>query len=334
MRRERLGPGAEFERIRALLRAAGADRPSGEGPLGAGDDAAVLELPPGERLVAGTDLSVEDVHFRRAWVGWETVGWRAAVAALSDLAGMAARPLGLLLSVALPPELDRGVLEEIGLGLGRCLEAHGGELLGGDLSGSPGPVMLDVVGLGAAERPVERGGGREGDELWVTGRLGASSVAVASWSRNLEPDPEARRAFERPRPRVEEARWLADRPNVRAMIDLSDGLASDAAHLAAASGLRAQIRRDRVPLAPTLEAWSDPAAALRHAAAGGEDFELLVAAGPGALEDAVEPFRRTFELELTRVGRLVEGESVGWLNADGGAAEPPGGGFDHFGPGR
>ena len=330
MRRERLGPGAEFDRIRALLRAAGADRSDGDGPLGAGDDAAANDPPEGERLVVGTDLQVEEVHFRRAWVGWETVGWRAATAALSDLAAMAARPLGLLLSAALPPELDRTVLEEIGSGLGRCLDAHGGELLGGDLSRSPGPVMLDVVGLGSAARPVERGGGRPGDELWVTGRLGASAAAVAARSRNLEPDRELVRAFERPRARIAEARWLADRGEVRALIDLSDGLAGDAGHLAAASGTAAVLRTDLVPLAGPLRGWSDRSRALRYAAAGGEDFELLMAVPAGAMDGVVEGFGDRFELELTRVGRLEEGRGVSWRDADGREVEPPGEGFDHF----
>lgn len=333
MRQGRLGPGAEFDRIRSLLRAAGADRPDGAGPLGPGDDAAVLEPPDGELLVVGSDLQVEEVHFRRAWVGWETVGWRAATAALSDLAAMAARPLGLLLSAALPPELDRGVLEEIGAGLGRCLDEHGGDLLGGDLSRSPGPVMLDAVGLGAAARPVERSGGRPGDELWVTGRLGGSAAAVAARSRNLEPEPELVRAFDRPRPRVAEARWLAERIELRAMIDLSDGLAGDAGHLAAASGTAAVVRADRVPLARPLEGWSDRGRALRYAAAGGEDFELLLAVGPGGLEEEAGAFADRFDLDLTRVGRLEEGRGVIWRDADGREIQPPGGGFDHFGGG-
>ncbi len=329
----RLGPGAEFDRIRSLLRAAGAGRPGDAGSGGAGDDAAVLDVPEGERVVAGTDLQVEDVHFRRAWVGWETVGWRAATAALSDLAAMAARPLGVLLSAALPPELDRGVLEEIGDGLGRCLQDHGGELIGGDLSRSPGPVVLDAVGLGAAARPVGRGGGRAGDELWVTGRLGGAVAAVAARSRNLEPEAELARAFDRPRPRVAEARWLAERAGLRAMIDLSDGLAGDAGHLAAASGTAAVLRADRVPLAGPLEGWSDRSRALRYAAGGGEDFELLVAAAPGELAEAADAFADRFELELTRVGRLEEGRGVSWRDADGREVEPPGGGFDHFGGG-
>lgn len=333
MRRGRLGPGAEFDRIRSLLAAAGADRPGNGGGLGPGDDAAVLEVPEGERLVVGTDLQVEEVHFRRAWVGWETVGWRAATAALSDLAAMAARPLGLLLSAALPPELDRGVLDEIGDGLGRCLREHGGDLLGGDLSRSPGPVVLDAVGLGTAARPVERGGGRPGDELWVTGRLGAAAAAVAARSRNLEPEPELVRAFDRPRPRVAEARWLAERVELRAMIDLSDGLAGDAGHLAAASGTAAVVRADRVPLAGPLEGWSDRSRALRYAAAGGEDFELLAAIPPGALEETAGAFADRFGVELTRVGRLEQGRGVSWLGADGREVEPPGGGFDHFGGG-
>lgn len=331
MRRERLGPGAEFDRIRDLLRAAGsAGRSETEG-LGPGDDAAVLSLPPGEHLVVGTDLQVEEVHFRRAWVDWQTVGWRAATTALSDLAAMAARPLGLLLSAALPPELDRVVLEEIGSGLGRCLRNHGGDLLGGDLSRSPGPVMLDVVGIGSSERPVERGGGRPGDDLWVTGRLGGAAAAVAARSRNLEPDRELVRAFERPEPRTREARWLSERVELRAMIDISDGLAADAGHLAAASGVSAVLRTDRIPLAGPLEGWSDRGRALRYAASGGEDFELLMAIPADVPDEEVERFTRRFEVELTRVGRLEEGQGVRWRGPDGRPVDPPGRGYDHFG---
>lgn len=329
----RLGPGTEFDLIRRLWDTLGGGDPDVAVETGPGDDGAVLAVPPGEKLVLSTDLAVEDVHFRRAWMRWGTVGYRAAAAALSDLAAMAARPLGVLLSAALPPELDRDVLDEMGAGIARCLSATGGTLLGGDLSRSPGPVMLDLVAVGAAERPVGRDGAAPGDELWVTGTLGGAAAAVADWGKGLEPDPRARRAFERPRPRIREARWLAERAEVTAIIDLSDGLAGDARHLAAASDVGVEVALDRVPLAEVLAEYADRSVALGRALRGGEDFELLVAAVADSVGPLAGAFEREFDLSLARVGRVTEGRGVRWLDARGEEVILEAGGHDHFGGG-
>ena len=329
MRPGELGRGAEPDLIRRLLAAAGHGS-SDDVLLGAGDDAAVLRGGEGERIVVSTDMAVEQVHFRRAWSRWETVGWRATAAALSDLAAMAARPLGVLLSIALPPELEASVLEELGGGVGACLGEHGGALLGGDLSRSPGPVVVDVAVVGAAARPVGRSGAEPGDELWVTGELGAAATAVADWSRGLEPEAGARRAFERPVARLAEARWLAEQGSARALIDLSDGLARDVGHLASASGLEAVVETGAVPRATVLDGWADDDAALARAVAGGEDYELLVAAPPGVLEGRREAFRERFGIALSRVGRLETGEGVRWLDAAGDPMSAPLDGWDHF----
>lgn len=324
-----LAAGPEFDRIRAFLAAANAGREEGI-PVPAGDDAAVLEVPEGERVVLGVDACVEEVHFRRAWVGWEAVGWRATAAALSDLAAMAAAPVGALVTVLLPPELDRDVLESLASGVGACLRDTGSGLLGGDLSASPGGVALDVVAVGTASRPVPRSGARAGDELWVTGRLGAAATAVADWRSGLEPEARARRAFERPRPRLEEARWVAERVDVRALIDLSDGLAGDAAHVAAASGVGIEIDLASLPLAEVLEGFRSSKVATRRALAGGEDYELLLAAAPGEVEEIRDEFERRFDLELTLVGRAVEGEGVRGREGDGAPRPLPVAGYDHF----
>lgn len=327
-----MGPGAEFDLVRAFLDAA--DAPV-EMRVPPGDDAAVVSLLPGEDLVIATDATVEDVHFRREWMSWEAVGWRAATAGLSDLAAMAARPVGILVSLLLPPELERGVATALATGVGGSLRAEGAGLLGGDTSRSPGPVVLDVVAVGGARVPVSRSGARTGDELWVTGRLGGAAAAVSDLRRGLEPDPGARRRLERPRPRLREARWLHEREGLRAAIDLSDGLAGDARHLAAASRLALDVEVDAVPLHPSLEAWPRREAALRLALGGGEDYELLVAAPPGRLASLREEFEDAFGLPLTRIGTAREGEGVRWSGA--GIGEGPGGlellsGFDHFAP--
>ncbi len=324
----RLGPGAEFDLIRDFLAAAAAPSSARVPP---GDDATVFRLPEGEEVVVGTDLSVEGVHFRRAWMSWEAVGYRAVAAAFSDLAAMAARPVGALLSLALPPELDRDVALSLATGAGDCLRRFGAGLLGGDISRSPGPVVVDAVAVGGVERPVGRSGIRPGDEVWVTGTLGGAAAAVADLSRALEPDPRARRAFERPIPRLREARWLVARADLTGMIDVSDGLAGDAAHLAAASAVGLELRIESVPLAEPLRAYRRAEAARDLALGGGEDYELLLAAPAGTLADLVTAFDECFGLPLTRLGVAREGDGVRWLTADGREVEPVRG-WDHFAP--
>lgn len=330
MRRSSLGEGPEFDLIREILSTAAGDDVE-EIVVGPGDDAAVFRMSDDEQVVVSTDLAIEDVHFRRAWLRWEVVGYRAATAALSDLAAMSARPLGLLLSMALPPELAGDVAGALASGVGRCLRAHGGALAGGDLSRSPGPVILDVVAVGGARAPVERGGARAGDDVWVTGRLGGAAAAAAAWLRGLEPDPRARRAFEQPVPRLAEARWLTAEARVTAMVDVSDGVAGDAGHLAAASGTGLELQLDRLPLAEVLDEYADRATALGRAATGGEDFELLFTAEPDSVNRRA--FERRFDVRLTRIGEVGGEGGVRWRDAAGGPVEV-GGAWDHFVGGR
>lgn len=324
----RLSDQGEFLRIREFAEAAGTG-PVPELALSPGDDAVALRCPEGEKLILSTDATAEGVHFRRAWTDWETVGRRAVAAALSDLAAVAARPLGALVTLLLPPELDRDVLVALGRGVGESLRAADAGLLGGDLSRSESGVSVDVVAVGAAAEPVSRAGARPGDELWVTGRLGGAATAVVDWQRGLEPDARARRAFQEPRPRWKEARWLAERVELHGLIDLSDGLAGDAGQLAAASGTRLELHADRLPLAAVLEEYRNRDLALRLALMGGEDYELLLAT-PSDLGGHRGPFRDAFALELTRVGRVAKGEGV-WIRGEDGEVRPlERGGFDHF----
>lgn len=323
-----LRSGGEFDLIRRFARAAGSDGDGSAHAVPPGDDAVGIEVPPDEILLLTSDATVEDVHFRRAWSTWETVGRRAVVVALSDLAAMAARPLGVLVTLLLPPELDRAVLEGLGAGAGDALRGAGTELLGGDVARTPGGVALDVTAAGSARRPVRRDGLRPEDELWVTGEVGGAASAVRDWRRGLEPDPRSRRAFARPEARLSEARWLAERAELHALIDVSDGLGADAAHLAAASGCGVELEGEALPLAPALEEMEDRDRAVREALAGGEDYELLLAVAPGGLDGALRrDFLRAFGIPLSRVGRAVTGDGVA---LDGRAVEPGAAGYDHF----
>jgi thiamine-monophosphate kinase len=320
-----LGRGAEFDRIRQIL--GGPDRLASGVLVGPGDDATVLE----GGLVISTDLSIEGIHFRLDWIAVEEAGYRAAAGGLSDLAAMGAEPVGILASVAAPGTGEQAVaLME---GVKRLAAEHGAPLLGGDLTRSHGPLLVDIVSVGRADVPLLRSGAEEGDELWVTGALGAAAAAAALWSAGRPVSPELRRAFAAPRPRIQEARWLVA-AGARAGLDLSDGLAGDAGHLAAASGVAVVLEEGSVPVNPALAGAGLPEGteALALALHGGEDYELLVAAPPGAIGGRVEEFRRRFDLTLSRVGRVTRGEGV-FLEAPGTGElrRPDRGGFDHFG---
>jgi thiamine-monophosphate kinase len=335
----RLGPGYEFDLIRRFLE----DMP----PLpdavrvGPGDDAAVLR----DGTVVSVDMSVENVHFRRAWLEPEDIGYRAAAAALSDLAAMAAEPLVVLAATAFAPQDVPDFADRVVHGLRQAVEAAGAVLVGGDVTSSPGPVVLDVTVLGRAERPVLRSGVQPGDELWVTGELGGAAAAVVALTTGAVPPPGAAQAFRRPVPRIAEARWLAGHVALHALIDLSDGLSGDAGHLAAASGVSITIRSADVPVHPDLAASGDERRRIKGSLAGGEDYELCLAAAPGAVEAVHDAFVERFGLALTRVGAAQAGEGVTILDAQGevmkfgtfGSAVLPGqgqeddlGGFDHF----
>lgn len=323
-----LGPGAEFDRIRGFLRGARARAPGVV--VGPGDDCAVVT---GAGIALSCDLFVEDVHFRRSWLSPREIGWRAATAALSDLAAVAARPIGVLASLAVAAAEADDVAAEVMEGVREAVEAVGGVLLGGDLTRSPGPLLLDVTAVGETAAPVLRSGARTGDEVWVTGELGAPGAAVERWTAGETPDAALRARFARPAARTAEARWLAERGLPAAMLDLSDGLAGDAGHLAAASGAAILLRRDAVPVHPAVSSSFPPDGALRLAMEGGEEYELCFAARAGEVEPHVAEFLRETGLRLTRVGRVARGEGVWWETAEGRA--PLGlRGFQHFGEGR
>ena len=315
-----LGPGREFDRIRRITAALGSRA------AGLGDDCAVL-APAGTTLVASIDVSVEGIHFRRGWLSLEEIGWRAVAAALSDLAADGADAAGILLALTVPDAAGDDDVVAVMTGAGDAAADVGARVVGGDLSSGPG-WSLAVTVLGWSAAPVTRAGARPGDGLWVTGALGAPRAALEAWRRGEAPGDTARQAFARPAPRLRAGRWLA-RHGARAMIDVSDGLAADAAHLAAASGVALALDLDRVPVAP---AAIDEAARLGvppacFAAESGEEYELLVALPDQFDERDVLAFRSVAGVPLTRVGEARAGAGV--------RAELAGrpvtlAGFDHF----
>ena len=277
---------------------------------------ALLDVPPGERLVVSTDASVEYIHFRRDWLTPKEIGWRATTAALSDLAAMGATPLGVLTALAVP-ETWRDALSDIGEGIADAVAAVGTKIVGGDMSAS-NDLTIAVTVLGSVKAPLERRGARAGDSLWVTGTLGGPAAALRSWLAGDAPSTASRERFVHPRARIEEGKWLATN-GATAAIDISDGLIADARHIAAASGVAITIALNTIPLF----AGSTTA----DAAAGGEEYELLVAAPPSL--DA-RAFTARFSLPLTRVGEIAAAPPTGVTVTMGGASVEFSGGYDHF----
>ncbi len=318
--------------LRRAARLAAGDIPAGW--VGPGDDAALVPRGDGW-LVVSTDLSVEGTHFRREWASPRVLGGRAVRVAISDLAAMGADPLGVLVSAALPADLPEGFAEELIAGIEEAAGTLGAPLLGGDLAGTAMGIVLDVTVLGEAprERVRLRSGGRSGDVLAVTGSLGLARAGLHLLEAGRAPaEAAAVRRFLVPEPRLAEGRWLAGRPEVRAMMDLSDGLAVDAPRLAAASGCGVVLELDHVPRNPEAdivarEAGEDP---VLFAAAGGEDYELLVAVEPGAFEALAGAFVREFGRPLSPVGRLLEDPARREAVRNGVPVAFPAPGFTHF----
>ena len=236
-------------------------------------------------VVVTQDALVEEVHFRLDWISWRDLGWRVAAVNLSDLAASGAEAEGLVVTLAAPPDTDADNLFELYAGIAET----GVPVVGGDTTRA-GQLALSVTAIGRAERVPGRAGARPGDQIVLTGPLGAAGAAFR------------REAYVRPPLRLAEGRSLA--VHAHAMLDVSDGIAVDAAHLARRSGCRVVIELDRVPLADGAELAD---------LGFGEDFELLAAVDQPT----------TF----TAVGRCEEGEGVALTLA----GEPYElGGWEHF----
>ena len=304
-----LGPGLEFDLVRELVARYGASA------SGIGDDASPVQVPAGEQLFVSTDVAVEDVHFRASWFTADEIGYRSTMAALSDLAAMAATPRGVVIALTLPSSW-RAKATAIADGVARAARACNAPIIGGDLSDGPA-LSLAITVLGSTRRALHRAGAKLGDSVWVTGRLGGPATALASFLAGGQPLGETRARFAAPHARIREAAWLAGH-GATACIDISDGLAADLGHIAAASGVRIALDLDRILCMPGVSGTD--------AAAGGEEYEIVVS-GPATLD--VAAFEREFALPLTPVGLVIAGAAGVEAHRAGSTVVAPAG-FNHF----
>jgi thiamine-monophosphate kinase len=317
-----LGPGKEFDRIRAIFERLTELLPENT-PLG--DDCALV--PFGDvTLALSIDASVEGIHFRTDWLDFKEIGFRAAGAALSDLAAEGAIPLGLLVSLGLPADENGNKTDpavEIMEGVAAMAGNVGAQILGGDMTRSE-KYTVDVCVIGRAEHPVRRSGAREGDALWVTGYLGGAALALEKLRAGESMPKLLRNRYACPEPRIEAGRWLAFH-GATSMIDISDGLAADAQHLAAASEVGIEINLEQIPC------WEDVQA--MAAVASGEEFELLLTMPPTFGDASASSFRAETGVHLSRIGTCQRGGGgrrggVRLLDHSTPVPLPPG--YDHF----
>lgn len=308
--------------------------------VGIGDDCAVLEPTQGTRLLATTDLLIEGIHFRRAYATAGDLGWKAIAVNLSDIASMGGRPRWALVALACPAATAAREVEDFYAGALALADRHETAIVGGDTCQSPGGWMVNVTVLGeAVEAPLLRSTGRTGDVVAVTGPLGGSAAGLALLGLGAVPAgldggaaADVAAAHLRPEPRVREGRWLAGAGGVTAMIDLSDGLATDLAHIAEESGVGARVDLDRVPVRPSARAVAERVGgdALAWATSGGEDFELLLTCRPGDFERIARGLTAATGRSLHAVGELTEaGGSVRFVDARGREVATAAG-FEHF----
>lgn len=324
---------SEFELIDRFFRDCGARRP--DVALGVGDDAALLDCPPGMQLVAAIDTLVQGNHFLAHFPA-ESVGHRALAVNLSDLAAMGAKPAWALLAITLT-KADTEWLAGFARGFGALARQHNVALVGGNTTS--GPLCISVQVLGHAPRPpaMLRTGGRSGDVVFVTGHPGDSTGGLAFELGKLKVDAAAgvtgsvadylRQRFHFPAPRVELGLRLRDFAS--ACIDVSDGLLGDAGKLAHASGCGVRIAWEQLPVSAQLVSAAGEQGAREMALTGGEDYELCFTVSPENVPRMMEQLPPE-QWGYSAIGVLTD--TPGAIVTRGGTVmEFSHSGWDHFG---
>ncbi|MEV4386492.1 thiamine-phosphate kinase [Micromonospora sp. NPDC049580] len=285
--------------------------------LGPGDDAAVVAAPDG-RVVACTDVLVDGRHFRRDWCSARDVGHRAAAANLADVVAMGATPTALLVALCMPADLETSWAEGLADGLAAEAATVGASVVGGDMSASP-TLTIAVTALGdlGGRAPVVRSGARPGDVLALAGRIGYAAAGLTVLTRGFRTPRLLVEAYRRPQvayPAGPQAAQLG----ATSMIDVSDGLLADLGHVAQASGVAIDVRRDAFEVPRQM---ADAARAL-----GVDPYTWILAGGEDHALAATFPATVALPPEWRPIGLVTEGAGV---TVDGGAYDGPRG-WDHF----
>ena len=294
---------------------------------GIGDDCAVLRLPRGHEMLVTTDFSLEGIHFRRDWHSPESVGHRCLARGLSDIAAMGGEPIAAFLSLALPREVPQTWVEAFMKALTKMSKRHGVVLAGGDTAQSPTGILADIVVVGSVRKgkAVLRSTARPGDRIYVSGDLGGSAATVIKMERmpNQKLNPSEYPRHFAPEPRIGLGRYLREKNLANSMIDTSDGLSTDLAHICEESDVGAIVNGDRIP-----RAWVGRPAHevdLNLALHGGEDYELLF-----TVPSRKRIPREVAGVPLTQIGEITKSRKIFLRNTDGSTRALEARGWEHF----
>lgn len=293
--------------------------------LGIGDDAAVLDIPPGRQLVVCTDTLVEGVHFPAA-TGAAAVGHKALAVNLSDLAAMGAEPAWFLLALTLP-EADPEWLEPFARGMAQLASEASIYLAGGDVASGPLNICITALGLVERGRALTRSGAAPGDLVVVSGHPGAAARALETLQAGGIPDDRDLAALEFPQPRLQLGRALTGLAT--ACIDLSDGLLADLGHVLEASGRGAELELHRLPLCESMASVPDRQR-WQWQLSGGDDYELCFTL-PARLAGRLDALRSETGVELTVLGTVTGEPGLRIRAPDGSSYRPERSGYEHFG---
>jgi len=312
------------------------DLPTAGLVIGIGDDAAVISPNRNAQTVLTTDAQIEGVHFERRFSPARDIGYRALAVNLSDLAAMGARPRWALLSLALPDTLLVDEVEGIVDGLSELAEKHRVVVVGGNVSRSPGPLMIDVTAVGEVRprRVLTRAGATAGDELFVSGTIGGAAAGLEMLKKAVEGpgvSPACTARYLRPQPRVRLGMAVAQARAARAAIDLSDGLGDAVHQVADASGCGVDVDASALPIETSARTWweaegRDPVTA---ALTGGDDYELLVAVPRAWAARLKHVQSRVTNPPLTKIGVFTKDPSARVLVRNGTRETLPGG-FEYW----
>jgi thiamine-monophosphate kinase len=311
-----------------ILRIRRRARPHAGLVTGIGDDSAVLRIAPGCETLVTTDFTLEGVHFRREWHPPEVVGRRCLVRGLSDIAAMGGNLVAVFLSLALPRKLPQRWVDLFLKGLLKLAEEFKVPLAGGDIAESADGILADIVVVGSVPkgRAILRSGAKPGDRIYVTGELGGSAAALAELfaGRRIR-SADYPRHFA-PIPRVAVGRFLREKQLASAMIDLSDGLSTDLAHICEESGVGAEILADAIPIA-TVGRDRQREVDLQHALHGGDDYELLF-----TVPRARRVPGRILGVPITLIGHVRRDRQIILMSQNGVGSPLRAQGWEHFKP--
>ena len=305
--------------------------------IGIGDDCAVIPMNAEEDLVVSTDMLMEDVHFLRNVILPGQLGYKSVAVNLSDIAAMGAVPIATFLSIAIPAELELEYLDDFMKAYHHISQKYNVPLLGGDTTKSLKHLAINVCVLGKCAKGQARlrSMAKAGDVICLTGGLGDSAgglqVALNKLNHSIDHDYLLAK-HHLPEPRIPEGQFLVSKAAVHAMMDLSDGIASDLKHILKASDKGATIHVELLPISDTLarvckqQAWDT----LELATSGGEDYELLCTVAPDQFDSVSSEFFAKFNKPLIAVGFITEGKpTIKWLNENM-ELELKTNGFNHF----